>query len=379
MQTIRIRSIRQTVLSYFFSLTLIVMIAYGAGITNVFAQKNGPSPEVQVDIFIKAAKKDLDNERWEDAVERLDKAFELCVSLPGEFHFLYGKALFETGSYEFASSSLINYLTLVGENGRLYDEAISLLVDVENKQEKRMNQALELSHKQIEDVSEIEDNMVFINGGCFEMGDVFGTGADDEKPVHTVCISDFYLGRTEVTQKQWEDIVADNPSKYKGGDRPVERVSWDDVLDFIKKLNKKTGRHHRLPTEAEWEYAARSGGGNEEWAGTNSESEIGDYAWYVHNSSEAGTHVVAGKSPNGFGLYDMMGNVWEWCSDWYGRDYYEKSPKEEPEGPRKGSNRVIRGGGWSSKPYLLRSVNRNGFKPKSKKYSNIGFRLAWSP
>ncbi len=137
--------------------------------------------------------------------------------------------------------------------------------------------------------------------------------------------------------------------------------------------------HYRLPTEAEWEYAARSGGKKEEWAGTNNESEIGKYAWYSHNSAEIGTHAVAGKNPNQLGYYDMTGNVWEWCSDWYEEDYYENSPDKDPKGPKEGSTRVLRGGSWKSKPEHLRTVDRNDFDPESKKFANIGFRLAGSP
>jgi formylglycine-generating enzyme required for sulfatase activity len=189
-------------------------------------------------------------------------------------------------------------------------------------------------------------------------------------------VDDFYLGKTEVTQKQWTDIIGYNPAKFKGGDSPVERVSWNDVQDFIKKLNKATGMNYRLPTEAEWEYAARNGGGKEKWAGADEESELGEYAWYYSNSARDGTHTVAGKEPNGLGLYDMMGNVWEWCSDWYDRNYYENSPAKNPKGPSDGSTRVLRGGCWRSPPKHLRTVDRNDFDPSSEKFATTGFRLA---
>jgi len=377
MQTIRIGYIRQAALSSI--ILLAIMMTHCASIPEVFAKDNDLPPEIQVDILIKSAKKDMEAERWKDAVESFEKAMGLGVNLPGEFHFLYGKALYKTESYENSLSSLTNYLTLVGRDGEFYEEATTLVVDAGDKQKEKMRRASESKHQQTEAASETDDGMVLIKGGCFDMGDIFDTGDTDEIPVHTVCVGDFYLSKTEVTQKQWEDVVGNNPSKFKDPDYPVERTSWYDVQDFIEKLNEKTGKHYRLPTEAEWEYAARSGGFKEEWAGTNSEAEIDDYAWCRINSAKTGTHAVAGKKPNGLGLYDMMGNVWEWCSDWYDRSYYENSPAKDPEGPSEGSTRVLRGGGWKSKPEQLRTVDRNDFDPSIEKFANIGFRLARSP
>ncbi len=379
MQTIRIGYIRQAALSSFISLVLVMIMAHIVGIPTVFAKEKALSPEIQVDILMKSAKKDIEAERWKEAVESFEKAAELGVNLPGEFHFLYGKALFKMESYESSLSSLTNYLTLVGRDGEFYEEATTLVVDAGDKQKEKMRRTSESKHQQAEAASETEDGMVLIKGGCFDMGDIFDTGDTDEIPVHTVCVGDFYLSKTEVTQKQWEDVVGNNPSKFEDVDHPVEKISWYNVQDFIEKLNEKTGKYYRLPTEAEWEYAARSGGFKEEWAGTNSESEIGEYAWYRKNSAKTGTHSVAGKKPNALGLYDMMGNVWEWCSDWYDRNYYETSPAKDPEGPAEGSTRVLRGGGWRSKPDQLRTVDRNDFVPTIKKFANIGFRLARSP
>ena len=378
-QTIRKGYIMQAVLSTIISL-LIMMITHFAGISTVFAKDNDLPSEVQVDILMKAAKMDLEAEKWIDAVKRFEKAMNLGVDLPGEFHFLYGKSLFKTGSYKHSLSSLTNYLTLVGRDGRFYENAITLIVEAENKQKEKIYRRTELKRQQAEAASETEYGMVLVKGGCFDMGDIFDTGAGDEKPVHTVCVGDFHMGKTEVTQKQWKDIVGDNPSKFECNDCPVERVSWHDVQNFIKKLNEKTGINYRLPTEAEWEYAARSGGWKEQWAGTNDDDIIGEYAWY--GSTAAGrTHAVAGKAPNGIGLYDMMGNVWEWCSDIYDSEYYEHSPSKDPLASRhiESSNRVIRGGGWRSNVKCLRTTDRNNFIPTSKKFSDIGFRLARSP
>ncbi|MGR3293072.1 MAG: SUMF1/EgtB/PvdO family nonheme iron enzyme [Candidatus Scalindua sp.] len=377
MQAIRIGYIRQIAISSIFSLALI-MTVHVASMPVAFAKDKELSPEVQLDLLVNSATKSMNAGRWEDAVQSFEKAMKLGVNLPGDFHFLYGKVLYKTGSYEYSLSSLTIYLTLIGRDGEYYEEAITLVVDAENKQKEETRRTSESKHQKIEAASETEDGMVFIKGGCFDMGDIFGTGTSDEKPVHTVCVGDFYLGKTEVTQKQWKDVTGSNPSKFHCGDCPVERVSWNNVQDFIKKLNEKTGMNYRLPTEAEWEYAARSGGWKEQWAGTNDKEKIGEYTWYGY-TAEGVTHAVAGKTPNGIGLYDMMGNVWEWCSDWYDKQYYETSPSKDPQGPSEGSNRVLRGGGWRSKDKGLRTTDRNDFIPTSKKFTDIGFRLARSP
>ena len=378
MYTFQIKKVRQAVINSIFSVAL-MMAVHAAVMPVVFAQEEELPTEIQVDILINAAKKDIQAGRWKDALQGLEKTLKLGVKLPGEFHFHYGKALFKMGNYDDSLSSLTSYLTLAGKDGEYYEEAVTLVVDAGNEQEDAKLRSFESEHQRTEAADEAEDDMVYIKGGCFDMGDIFGDGAGDEIPVHTVCVGDFYLGKTEVTQKQWVDIIGHNPAKFKSGDRPVERVSWNSVQDFIKKLNKVTGMNYRLPTEAEWEYAARNGGDRGKWAGADNESELDEYAWYYSNSARDGTHSVAGKEPNGLGLYDMMGNVWEWCSDWYDRDYYENSPAKNPQGPSDGSTRVLRGGGWRSKPEHLRTADRNDFVPTSKKFANIGFRLAKSP
>lgn len=375
MQTIRNGYIKQTTLNSIIILVLMMLTARFTDIPTVFAKDKDQLPEIQLDSLINTATNDMEDERWDDAVQNFEKALNLGVNLPRGFYFHYGKVLLKTGNYEYSLSSLTNYLILVGREGKHFEEAISLIVEAKNKQDEEKHQTTKSKYQLTAAATETEASMIFVKGGCFDMGDIFDTGADDEKPVHTVCVGDFYLGKTEVTQKQWKDIAGDNPSKFKCDDCPVERVSWYDVQDFIKKLNEKTGMHYRLPTEAEWEYAARSGGGKEQWAGTNNNEMIGEYAWY---GSAAGgrTHAVAGKTPNRIGLHDMMGNVWEWCSDWYDKHYYETSPNKDPHGPFEGSSRVLRGGGWRSKDSGLRTTDRNRFIPTSKNFSDIGFRLA---
>jgi formylglycine-generating enzyme required for sulfatase activity len=216
---------------------------------------------------------------------------------------------------------------------------------------------------------------VFIRGGCFEMGDTFGDGNSDEKPVHEVCMDDFYLGKYEVTWGQWKRVMGGNASDSKWTDeRPVDNVSWDDTQQFIERLNSQVGRKYRLPTEAEWEYAARGGGKREEYSGTSQEGELGQYAWYGDNSQDQ-THPVGEKRPNGLGLHEMSGNVMEWCADWYDKNYYKNSPKNNPRGPGNGELRVLRGGSWYSNPRFVRAANREGRDPTAQSYSFFGFRL----
>lgn len=218
--------------------------------------------------------------------------------------------------------------------------------------------------------------MIFIKGGCYDMGDVFGEGEDDELPVHEVCVDDFYLGEHEVTQREWKEIMGDNPSEFIdcGDDCPVETVSWDDSQKFIYKLNKKTGKNYRLPTEAEWEFAARDRGKKMRWAGTNNISELGNYAWHEENSGDK-THPVKTKKPNELGLYDMTGNVAEWLSDNWGKRYYKSSPRNNPKGPSHGNGRDARGGSWGSTADFNRTTNRYADN-QSYRAHNHGFRLA---
>ena len=225
-------------------------------------------------------------------------------------------------------------------------------------------------------VEGVEFKMVAVKGGTFQMGatseqqDTY----DDERPVHSVTLSDYYIAETEVTQALWQAVMGSNPSSFTGNNqRPVESVSWDDCQTFISRLNAKTGMNFRLPTEAEWEYAARGGNRSNKIQYSGS-SNIDNVAWY-HNNSGSTTHPVKGKSPNELGLYDMSGNVWEWCSDWYSSDYYSNSPRNNPQGPSSGSNRVLRGGSWISNAQYCRVANRDYHGPGSGDY-NYGLRLA---
>jgi formylglycine-generating enzyme required for sulfatase activity len=225
----------------------------------------------------------------------------------------------------------------------------------------------------------IEPTMLLIKGGTFTMGcndKVDKYCEDDEKPLHEVTLNDYYMSETEITQKQWRDIMDDNPSSFKNCDQcPVEQVSWDDVQGFLKKLNDRyPGKNYRLPTEAEWEYAARGGQNAKDgfwYAGGN---EIKEFAWVDANSDNQ-THPVKQKKPNQLDLYDMSGNVWEWCSDWY--DDYAKNPQLNPIGPRTGSLRVLRGGSWGTYSQDCRVSNRYYDTPHIHR-SSLGFRVVSS-
>ena len=218
--------------------------------------------------------------------------------------------------------------------------------------------------------------VVLVKGGVFDMGDIFGDGDDNEKPVHSVTVNDFYLGKYEITQGQWESIMGSNPSYVrKGNDYPVENISWYNVREFIQKLNRKTGKSYRLPTEAEWEYAARSGGKRERYAGTNDKPD--DYGWCNINIGVGTTHSVGRKKPNSLDLYDMSGNVWEWCQDWYDENYYKNSPEDNPRGPSSGDQRVLRGGCWFDKPRFVRAAFRLWSDPGYRS-DFYGFRIALS-
>ena len=206
------------------------------------------------------------------------------------------------------------------------------------------------------------------------MGDTFEEGDSDEYPVHEVCVSDFFIGRYMVTQDQWVKTMGSNPSHFqKGGDYPVENVSWEDTQRFIVVLNEMSGREYRLPTEAEWEYAARSRGKKERYAGTSSYGQLRKYAWYYLNSDRS-THPVGRKLQNELGLYDMTGILWEWCSDWYGDRYYNTSPRDNPKGLPSGWYRSLRGGSWDTDTRNVRITSRYRAVPEIGN-AKRGFRL----
>jgi formylglycine-generating enzyme required for sulfatase activity len=213
--------------------------------------------------------------------------------------------------------------------------------------------------------------MIVVQGGTFQMGSNDSDASDDEKPVHQVTLNTFSIGETEVTQELWQAVMGNNPSKFKGPKRPVEQVSWERCQKFIQRLNSLTGRNFRLPTEAEWEYAAHGGKRSNGYKYSGS-SDIANVAWYYDNSGSQ-THDVGTKRANELGLYDMTGNVWEWCQDWYGK--YSSSAQTNPKGPSSGSYRVIRGCSGNLNASYCRVSDRSS-NPPSANYSFNGLRLA---
>jgi len=231
-------------------------------------------------------------------------------------------------------------------------------------------------------VGDVAFYMVPVEGGTFTMGATSEQGSDassKEKPVHQVTLSSYYIGETEVTQALWQVVMENNPSNFVGMQNPVERVSWEDCQTFIAMLNQLTGQQFRLPTEAEWEFAAR--GGNESMGYKYSGSDnLASVAWYSYNdgwqlcgTGNYGTHPVATRNPNELMLFDMSGNVHEWCQDLYGA--YGSDAQTDPTGPATGTDRVYRGGSWYFDEWFCRVSFRNGVAPSYTSYG-IGLRLA---
>lgn len=248
----------------------------------------------------------------------------------------------------------------------------------------------------VEKVNGVSFEMVYVEGGTFQMGSNDSGTGDDEKPVHSVTLSDYYIGETEVTQELWEEVMGTTIEQQckkaeendwglggVGSNNPMYYISWSDCQEFIKKLNQMTGKDFRLPTEAEWEYAARGGNKSRGYKYSGSD-DFDDVVWCfdtnayddVERSSDFCTHSVGSKLPNELGIYDMSGNVNEWCSDWYGD--YSASSQTNPTGPASGSDRVCRGGGWTSPAQFCRVTLRGGMCPSCRYFYN-GFRLALRP
>ena len=222
--------------------------------------------------------------------------------------------------------------------------------------------------------NQVTIDMVNVKGGRFDMGD--DSAALDRRPAHTVKLKDFSIGTYEVTQAQWKAVMGNNPSKYICDDCPVTNVSWNDIQQFITKLNSMSGKTYRLPTEAEWEFAARGGvRENAENMKKYSGRHVLQYiAWFGRNSNDH-QHPVGKKRENELGIHDMTGNVEEWTNDWYGKDYFSRKDVENPQGPSGGNSKVVRGGSWKSEKEEVSVTRRAAYTPDSKSTS-LGFRLA---
>lgn len=212
-----------------------------------------------------------------------------------------------------------------------------------------------------------------VPGGCFQMGNLEGGGSYTEYPVHEVCVDSFYIGKTEVTQKQWTELMKENPSTIKlGDDYPVESISRSNISKFLEEMADEGDKTYRLPTEAEWEFACRSGGKEEKFCGGDN---VKDVAWIDKNSDDK-PQPVAQKKPNGLGIYDMSGNVWEFCSDIFAKIYYESSPKNNPQGAASGRHYIKRGGSWDINENFQRAATRGRGGYDEKHYST-GFRVVF--
>jgi formylglycine-generating enzyme required for sulfatase activity len=220
-------------------------------------------------------------------------------------------------------------------------------------------------------------SFAWVPGGTYEMGSGSWMYIRNvaEQPVHNVRLNGFWLGKFEVTQDQWKKVMGSNSSKFQKGDNyPVEMISWDDAQEFISKLNKMGNVKFRLPTEAEWEYAARSGGKRENFSGGEDRARM---SWNYANSG-ATTHEVGSKGPNGLGIYDMSGNVGEWCEDVFVYKNYSSTPQDNPVVSDGGNDRVTRGGSWYSGPMDIRTTSRKGYS-RDTRIETIGFRLVRIP
>ncbi|TXD66211.1 bifunctional serine/threonine-protein kinase/formylglycine-generating enzyme family protein [Polaribacter glomeratus] len=284
---------------------------------------------------------------------------------------LYG---FKKGEKVIIPTKFTEATNFINDSSQVSTKDSSFYINKKGVWLKTITGKITYSNKEI--IKKLLENMVYVKGGSFDMGckDEVRWCVQEGVTLHKVTLNDFNINKYEVTQREWKVIMNINPSNNIDCDLcPVENVSWNDVQIFIKKLNQLTGKKFRLPTEAEWEYSAS--GGNESkghrYAGISNRLDL--VAWYDRNSSNT-THSVGEKRSNELGLFDMNGNVWEWCNDWYGEDYYNNSQTIDPKGPDSGSGKIIRGGSFSYDITYCRLSHRNKSLPENKN-KNIGFRL----
>ena len=320
-------------------------------------------PDIQADRYLLRAQRQIEEQDFAGAKQSLDQILGLeaqyGLQLPALFFFRYAEILDRLELHDEAIESVTKYLTLAGRDGEHYRDALELLDRAE--QTKAAAEAAENATTEME--------FVWIPAGEFRMGSTSREADDDEQPLTQVRISrGYYLGKHEVTQGQWQAVMGSNPSRFDecGPDCPVEGVSWDEVQEFIRRLNAQAGgQRYRLPTEAEWEYAARAGTRGDRYGNLDA------IAWYEDNSGDS-THPVGQKAPNAWGLHDMMGNVEEWVADWYG--VYPGGSMTDPRGPGSGRVRVNRGGSWLDEAEQCRATGRSINSPGFRIFF-LGFRL----
>lgn len=263
------------------------------------------------------------------------------------------------------------YVRFISDNKMVYDGSIFVRIFSNDDITPEPDTTPENENRMF-NVGGVEFTMVYVEGGTFMMGsdDAYADALFDERPVHQVTLSDYYIGETEVTQELWKAVMGSNPSGFIGDNLPVANVSWTDCQNFIGKLNKITGENFSLPTEAQWEFAARGGNYSKgyKYSGSNN---INAVAWYEGNSGNK-AHPVGTKQANELGIYDMSGNVWEWCSDWFGQ--YSSAAVTDPAGPSSGPCRVCRGGYRCSPATYCRCTLRSSCPPTYAGY-NLGLRL----
>ena len=270
---------------------------------------------------------------------------------------------------------IIRYTLIVAISFAFINVLVAQDAAGKKKKKKSKKAEIELPSVSQELLDSLAANFVWVTGGKFMMGDYAGEA--DEKPAYEVVVDGFAISKYPVTQRQWTAIMGSSPSEFKGCDQcPIDMVSWDDAQHFIAILNKLTGKNYALPTEAEWEYAAKGGLKSQglRYSGADNIEAVG---WYTGNSGRH-PHPVGEKTPNELGLYDMTGNVWEWCRDWYNKNYYELRESNNPTGPASGAARVRRGGSWFTQEVSCRTSSRNSVKQDYKDDSG-GFRLVQYP
>ena len=353
-------------------------------------------PDMQADRYLVRAQRQIEEQDFAGAKQSMEQILELQsqhgLEIPEEFFYRYAEVLDRLELHDEAIEYATKYLTLAGRDGEHYREALELLDQAEQAKaaaeaaRKRAEAAAEAARRRAEAAAEVArmkaeerrkivdalvagNEFVRIPAGEFRMGSKSSEADNDERPLTRVRISrGFYLGKYEVTQAEWEAVMGSNPSRFTecGPNCPVEKVSWDDVQEFIRRLNATVGEErYRLPTEAEWEYAARAGTIGDRYGNVDA------IAWYQDNSGGR-THPVGRKAPNAWGLYDMLGNVWEWTQDWYGD--YPGGSITDPQGSASGSKRVRRGGSRFDVAGNCRASNRFYASPGFRNRA-LGFRL----